>query len=172
MSWRRGLDPLRALAHKGPDRPRCGRISVGQGMQNTMGQGGLAIRGWLVAAACAIVLGLGAVFVLRAVVANEDAVAPDASDAMPKHDAPAATTATPAAAPAAASITAEAEAEAEAREASWREAREASIRVQQRLRAEQQARKAAQQEEAKNERCVDGQRMKRVENGWVQAGNC
>lgn len=136
-----------------------------------MKQGGFAIRGWLVAAACAIALGLVAVLFLRAVVTNEAEVVPVASDGMPTRDAPAATSSTPAVAPAAASITAEAEAEA-AREASWREAREASIRVQQRLRAEQQARKSAQQEEAKNERCVDGQRMKRVENGWVQAGNC
>jgi hypothetical protein len=133
-----------------------------------MMQSRLAIPGWLVAAACAIVLGLGVVLVLRAVVANEDEVAPAASTAMPKRDPAAMTASTPAAAPSAADIAAQ----DEAREASWREAREASIRVQQRLRAEQQARKSAQQEEAKNERCVGGQRMTRVENGWVQAGNC
>ncbi|HEV8695409.1 MAG TPA: hypothetical protein VGQ93_14695 [Lysobacter sp.] len=62
--------------------------------------------------------------------------------------------------------------DAASRDASWREAREAAIRIQQRLRTEEQARKSMQQEETKRERCVDGQRMKRVENGWVQAGPC
>ena len=124
-----------------------------------------AIRGWLGASVCVIVLGIAVVLVTRAVTANPGEAAPAAPDATPKVDAPAMTST----APVDASLTAEA-----AREASWREAREATIRVQQRLRAEQLARKAAQQqqEEAKNERCVDGQRMKRVENGWMQAGNC
>lgn len=59
-----------------------------------------------------------------------------------------------------------------ARDASWREARAAAIRVQQRLRAQQQALKSAQARAAQRERCVAGQRIKRVANGWVQAGRC
>ena len=131
-------------------------------------QSRLAIPGWLVLVACVIVLGLVAVFVNRAVTANQGEMAPAAPEATPKVAEPAMTSSPTAAAPSAASITAE----AAAREASWREAREAAIRVQERLRAEQQARKSAQEEEVNNERCVGGQRMRRVENGWVEAGNC
>jgi cytoskeletal protein RodZ len=133
-----------------------------------MKQSRLAIPGWLVAVACVIVLGLVAVLVNRAVTANQGEVAPAAPEAVPKVAEPAMTSSPTAAAPSVAPITAE----AAAREASWREAREATIRVQQRLRAEQQARKSAQDEEMHTERCVGGQRMRRVENGWVEAGNC
>ena len=132
-----------------------------------MVQSRVAIRIGLVAAACAIVLGVGAVFVSRALTTNGGEAAPTAPAATPKVDEPLTASSTPAA-PSAAAIAAE----AQSREASWRESREAAIRVQQRLRAQEQARKSAQQDEAKNERCVDGLRMKRVENGWVQAGNC
>jgi pyruvate/2-oxoglutarate dehydrogenase complex dihydrolipoamide acyltransferase (E2) component len=134
----------------------------------TMVQSRVAIRIGLVAA-CVIVLGVGAVVVSRALTANVGEAAPSAPVvATPKVDEPSMALSTPATAPTAAAIAAE----AQSREASWRESREAAIRVQQRLRAQQQARKSAQEEGAKNERCVDGLRMKRVENGWVQAGNC
>jgi hypothetical protein len=128
-----------------------------------MVQSRVAIRMELVALACVIVLGGGAVLVNRALTTNSDEMvtAPVVASTVDK---PSMTSTTPAAAPIAA--------EAQPREASWRESREAAIRVQQRLRAQQQARKSAQQDEAKTERCVDGLRMKRVENGWVQAGNC
>jgi hypothetical protein len=56
--------------------------------------------------------------------------------------------------------------------ASARDVREAALKIQQRLRAEQRAREQAQRNEAKNERCIGGQRMRRVANGWVDAGNC
>lgn len=165
MSLWSGLDLLCALTHKGSGRPLRRARWVGENMV----QSRFAIRGWLGAVACAIVLGGGVVFVTRAVTANRDEAAPIAADTTPEVDAPAMTSSMPAAA---ASSDAALIAEAQSREASWREAREATIRVQQRLRAEQQARKAAQQQATKNERCVDGQRMQRVENGWVQAGNC
>ncbi len=61
---------------------------------------------------------------------------------------------------------------AEPDEATRREMREAVIKVQKRLRAEQRAREQAQRTDAKNERCIGGQRMRRVENGWVDAGAC
>jgi hypothetical protein len=130
-----------------------------------MTQGRLAMRGWLVALAAATVLGFGAFLAMRALSASQEVVAPAAT---PEPIAPAVASSRPAVTPSAAAIAAE---EA-AREASWREGREATIRVQQRLRAEQQARKAAQLQLAKDERCVEGQRMKRVDNGWVQAGSC
>ena len=132
-----------------------------------MVQSRVAIRIGLIAAACVIVLGVGAVVVNRARTTNSGEAGATAPVATPKADEPLMAS-MPAAAPSAAASVAE----AQSREASWRESREAAIRVQQRLRAQQQARKSAQQDEAKNERCVDGLRMKRVENGWVQAGNC
>lgn len=135
-------------------------------MQNRLGI-------WLGVMACVVTLGAGAGLVYRT--ANPGQMAPETRDATPSGaaapravDAAPMSSAMPAPGPSDASIAAE---EA-SREASWREAREAAIRVQQRLRAEQQARKSAEREETKNERCVSGQRMKRVENGWVQAGNC
>lgn len=58
-------------------------------------------------------------------------------------------------------------------EASQREMRQAAIKVQQRLRAEHRARSEAQKKtDSKNERCIGGQRMRRVANGWVGAGAC
>ncbi|GAB3097555.1 hypothetical protein [Lysobacter terrae] len=59
-----------------------------------------------------------------------------------------------------------------ASEAKTRQMREASIAIQQRLRAEQRKREQAQREQTRNERCVGGQRMRRVANGWVGVGNC
>ena len=64
--------------------------------------------------------------------------------------------------------------EAEARDAAARDAREQTLKVQKGLRDAQQAHK--EQLEAakadKNTRCINGQKMKRVDNGWVQAGAC
>jgi hypothetical protein len=132
---------------------------------------GLGIRQWLVAVVCVIALGVIAVFVYRTFAPKQDVVTRATPNAMPKAATPALaspTAATASSAAAAAAVIAE----AQSQEVSQREAREGAIRIQQRLRAEEQARKAAQQEQAKHERCIDGQRMKRVENGWVQAGTC
>jgi hypothetical protein len=64
-------------------------------------------------------------------------------------------------------------ADAVARDAAARAAREQTLRVQQQLREQQreqqQLREAASHG---NERCVGGQRMRRVANGWVDAGAC
>jgi hypothetical protein len=57
-------------------------------------------------------------------------------------------------------------------EAAQREMRQAALKVQKRLRAEQRARSEAQRAGEKNERCIGGQRMRRVANGWVDAGSC
>lgn len=60
-----------------------------------------------------------------------------------------------------------------ARDAAARSAREQTLRVQQHLREQQreqqQVREAASHG---NERCIAGQRMRRVANGWVDAGAC
>jgi hypothetical protein len=78
-------------------------------------------------------------------------------------------------APAPATATADADlAAAAARDAAARAAREQTLRVQRGLREQQrqqqqQARDAAHHG---NERCVAGQRMRRVANGWVEAGAC
>jgi hypothetical protein len=82
---------------------------------------------------------------------------------------------TPAPAPFTATTTADAElAVAVARDDAARAAREQTLRVQQQLR-EQQRRQQQQARDAAshgNERCVAGQRMRRVANGWVEAGAC
>lgn len=61
-----------------------------------------------------------------------------------------------------------------ARETVDRAAREQTLRVQKQLREQQreqqQAREAVQRNS--NERCLAGQKMRRVANGWVQAGLC
>jgi hypothetical protein len=64
--------------------------------------------------------------------------------------------------------------EAEARDLAARQAREQTLKVQKQLRESQQAVKAAADaaETDKNTRCIGGQKMKRVDNGWVQAGTC
>lgn len=139
-------------------------------MRDTMVQNKVAIRIVLVAVACVVALGVAAMFVRRAITTMPGDAAPATSAATPEVDAPAA------AAPSVPAVTSSADSSDDAaeaaREASWRESREATIRMQQRLRAEQQARKSAEQVGTRNERCVDGQRLKRVENGWVQSGNC
>lgn len=61
---------------------------------------------------------------------------------------------------------------AEALDASVREAREHTLEVQKRLREEEAARRAHVERPKEGERCIDGQKMKRVQNGWVQAGEC
>ena len=61
---------------------------------------------------------------------------------------------------------------AEALDASVREAREHTLEVQKRLRADEAARRAHIETPKEGERCIDGQKMKRVQNGWVQAGEC
>jgi hypothetical protein len=59
------------------------------------------------------------------------------------------------------------------REASLRAARQQTIRVQQRLRAEAAAERAKKaQAKTSDVRCVDGQQLKRVPNGWVEDGKC
>jgi hypothetical protein len=62
-----------------------------------------------------------------------------------------------------------------ARETVDRAAREQTLHVQQLLRdqarKDKQARDAARRGDG-HERCLSGQRMRRVENGWVQAGRC
>lgn len=62
-----------------------------------------------------------------------------------------------------------------ARETVDRAVRAQTLHVQQQLREQerdqQQARKAAREGNG-NERCLSGQKMRRVANGWVQAGAC
>ena len=58
-----------------------------------------------------------------------------------------------------------------AREAASRAAREQTLRVQRHLVEQERIRQAAQQGDG-NERCLAGQKMRRVANGWVQAGEC
>ena len=133
-------------------------------------------RGWLVLLVCAVVLVFAVVFDRR--IASREEASPAVPSGLKAEASPPAVPSAPRAEASAAAISvaapsaASTAAEEAAREASWREAREATIRMQERLRAEQRARTAVQLQEAKNERCVDGQRMKRVENGWVQAGAC
>ena len=61
---------------------------------------------------------------------------------------------------------------AEAADRSARQAREHTIEVQKRLRADEAARRARVETPKEGERCIDGQKMKRVQNGWVQDGTC
>jgi hypothetical protein len=62
-----------------------------------------------------------------------------------------------------------------AREDVDRAAREQTLRVQKRLRDQEhewaKAREAAERGDG-SERCIAGQKMRRVANGWVQAGRC
>ena len=108
--------------------------------------------------------------------ACDQAAQPDASMV---QAAAAPVTPTPAPAPATATATTTTTADADlavavARDDAARAAREQTLRVQRQLREQQreqqqQARDAASQG---NERCVAGQRMRRVANGWVEAGAC
>lgn len=86
--------------------------------------------------------------------------------------------ATPATAPAPAPETSVADAGlavAIAREQVDRAAREQTLRVQKQLREQEreqkQIREAAERGDG-SERCLSGQKMRRVANGWVQAGTC
>ena len=58
-----------------------------------------------------------------------------------------------------------------AREATARADREQTLRIQQHLREQKREREASSPGHG-NERCLAGQRMRRVANGWVQAGTC
>jgi hypothetical protein len=84
---------------------------------------------------------------------------------------------TPAPAPFTATTTTTADAElavAVARDDAARAAREQTLRVQQQLREQQRQQQQQARDAAShgNERCVAGQRMRRVANGWVEAGAC
>jgi hypothetical protein len=61
-----------------------------------------------------------------------------------------------------------------ARDAAARAAREQTLRVQQQLREQQREQRQQARDAAShgNERCIAGQRMRRVANGWVDAGVC
>ena len=81
----------------------------------------------------------------------------------------------PAALPSSTSVADSGLAIAVARESADRAVREQTLRVQKHLREQDHAWKqafdAAQHGDG-NERCMAGQRMRRVPNGWVQAGTC
>ena len=85
--------------------------------------------------------------------------------------APSTTTVQPLPAPVVTSVPMSAETDA-AREASWVASRKEAIRIQSDLRAAQVKAKAERASTTSDIRCVDGQQMKRVENGWVQDGKC
>jgi hypothetical protein len=107
-------------------------------------------------------------------VACSQGTAPAAGHApLPESPAPVAASTTPAPMqPATRASSRDAElAAAIARDAAVRADREQTLRVQQQLRAQQRARQAAQQAPS-DMRCLAGQRMRRVANGWVQAGTC
>lgn len=100
--------------------------------------------------------------------ARTDAPVPEAAAAVVAPVAPAPTTPATSAADAGLAI-------AVAREAADRAVREQTLRVQKRLRDQERewakARAAAQHGDG-SERCLSGQKMRRVTNGWVQAGTC
>lgn len=101
--------------------------------------------------------------------ACDQAAPPGASIVQAAVAAPVASTPTPAAANADAAF-----AVAIARDAAARAAREQTLRVQQHLRDQQREQQQQAREAAShgNERCLAGQRMRRVANGWVDAGAC
>ena len=104
---------------------------------------------------------------LLGVGACDQTAPPDA----PKVQAAAAVPVTPTPAPAPATTTADAGL-AVARDAAARAAREQTLRVQQQLREQQREQRMREAASHGNERCVAGQRMRRVANGWVDAGGC
>lgn len=60
-----------------------------------------------------------------------------------------------------------------ARETVDRAVREQTLRVQQQLRDQERVREAAVRAlNSGNERCIAGQKVRRVGNGWMQAGTC
>jgi hypothetical protein len=86
---------------------------------------------------------------------------------------------TPAPAPFTATTTTTTTADAElavavARDDAARAAREQTLRVQRQLREQQREQQQQARDAAShgNERCMAGQRMRRVANGWVDAGAC
>jgi hypothetical protein len=61
---------------------------------------------------------------------------------------------------------------ASARDQAVRAAREQTLRVQRQLVEQRRATHDAAQRGDGNARCIAGQKMRRVANGWVQAGGC
>ena len=59
-----------------------------------------------------------------------------------------------------------------ARDQAARAAREQTLRVQRQLVEQRRANRDSAQRGTPNERCIAGQKMRRVANGWVQAGGC
>ena len=59
-----------------------------------------------------------------------------------------------------------------ARDQAARAAREQTLRVQRQLVEQRRASHDSAQRGTANERCIAGQKMRRVANGWVQAGGC
>ena len=59
-----------------------------------------------------------------------------------------------------------------AHDESVRAAREQTLRVQRQLVEQRRANHDSAQRGNANERCIAGQKMRRVANGWVQAGGC
>jgi len=59
-----------------------------------------------------------------------------------------------------------------ARDQAARAAREQTLRVQRQLVEQRRANRDSAQRGNANERCIAGQKMRRVANGWVQAGGC
>jgi hypothetical protein len=84
----------------------------------------------------------------------------------------AATTAPASAPDAAPSAAADELAVAVAREQASRADREQTLHVQRLLVEQRRADRDAAQRGNGNERCLAGQKMRRVANGWVQAGTC
>ena len=143
-----------------------------------MVQGGSEISTRLIAVAGVFLLVLGGAFAHAFMARSGEAAAP-APVATVVVATPEATivptqtpTATPAAMPMAPTLAVAGEPDEAARAASWRATREATLRLQTRLRAEDQARKARLRQDTGDERCVEGLRMRRVANGWVQDGAC
>lgn len=61
---------------------------------------------------------------------------------------------------------------ANARDQAARAARAQTLHVQRQLVEQRRATRDAAQRGNANERCIAGQKMRRVANGWVQAGGC
>ncbi|HZV24089.1 MAG TPA: hypothetical protein VFF93_10010 [Luteimonas sp.] len=103
--------------------------------------------------------------------ACDEAARPDL--AVAQADAPVAATAMQAPADTRTSVADDGLAIAVARETVDRAAREQTLRVQQQLRDQERLREAAVRAlNSGNERCIAGQKVRRVGNGWVQAGTC
>jgi hypothetical protein len=102
--------------------------------------------------------------------ACEPDAAPNASLVQPRTAAPAAPAPTPLPGRSAADAGL---AVAIAREAADHDVRTQTLHVQRLLREQERAREAAiRARDSGNERCIGGQKMHRVANGWEQAGVC